>query len=146
MLLKEATGNILEGLYTFSNNVFWFVLPRKLHTPYTLTPSQGYRLNEGETTLHRNVAPLQLSSYSEWSLLLRFYWPSRRSWERTKEWWAPSVRPGFLTFIWKSNHSVNFKFDVCICWVSVQNGFAFGDASTIFAPYCDQTRQIWGNW
>ena len=36
------------------------------------------------------------------------------------------VRLGFLTIIGKSNHSINFKFCVYICWVSVQNLFAFG--------------------
>ena len=38
----------------------------------------------------------------------------------------PSVHPGFLTIIWKSNHSINFKFIACICWVSVQNWLTFG--------------------
>ena len=37
-----------------------------------------------------------------------------------------SVRLGFPTIIWKGNHSFDFKFGVCIWWVSVQNWFTFG--------------------
>ena len=47
---------------------------------------------------------------------------------RGREWSVslrPSVRLGFPTIIWKSNHSILFKFGVGICWVSVQNWFAF---------------------
>ena len=36
-----------------------------------------------------------------------------------------SVRPGFPTITLKSNLSINFKFGVHICWVGVQNWFAF---------------------
>ena len=36
------------------------------------------------------------------------------------------VRQMFLTIIRKSNHSVNFKFGVCICCMGVHNWFAFG--------------------
>ena len=39
------------------------------------------------------------------------------------------VRLGFLTIIWKNNHSIHFKFGVGICWVSVQNYFSFGGLS-----------------
>ena len=38
----------------------------------------------------------------------------------------PCVHPGFTTIIWKSNHSINFKSGVGICWASVQNWFALG--------------------
>ena len=38
----------------------------------------------------------------------------------------PSIYPGFLIIIWKSNHSIDFKFGVGICWMSVQNWFSFG--------------------
>ena len=45
-----------------------------------------------------------------------------------------SVRLGFPSIIWKSNHLINFKFSVCICWVSVQNWFSFGSHWPNFGP------------
>ena len=36
-----------------------------------------------------------------------------------------SVCPWFPTIIWKNNHSIHFKFGLGICWVSVQNWFAW---------------------
>ena len=45
-----------------------------------------------------------------------------------------SVHPRFLTIIWKSNHSIIFKFGVRICWVSIQNRFAFGRRWPNFSP------------
>ena len=45
-----------------------------------------------------------------------------------------SIHLGFLTIIWKSNHSINFKYGVCIYLVSVQNWFAFGPCWPNFVP------------
>ena len=49
-----------------------------------------------------------------------------------------SVPPGFPTIIWKSHHSIHFKFNVGICWASVQNWFAFGMTLTQFWPSSGQ--------
>ena len=46
----------------------------------------------------------------------------------------PSVRRGFPNIIWKNNHSINFKFSVSICWLSVQNQIAFGRRWTNVTP------------
>ena len=45
-----------------------------------------------------------------------------------------SVRPGFPTRIWKSNHSIYFKFGVCIFGAGVQNWLAFGPRWPNFDP------------
>ena len=45
----------------------------------------------------------------------------------------PSVHLGFPPIIWKSNHSINFKFGVGISWVSVQNWFVLADVGPILA-------------
>ena len=45
-----------------------------------------------------------------------------------------SIHLGFPTIIWKSNHSINFKFCLCICLVSVQNWFTFGPRWPNFVP------------
>ena len=69
----------------------------------------------------------------------------RRSQERTEEWWASvrasihpfvraPVRPEFPTIIWKSNHSIQFKFSWGICGVGVKNWVAFGRRWTNFGP------------
>ena len=52
----------------------------------------------------------------------------------------PSVRPGFPTIIWKSNYSINFEFGLCICWVSVQKWFAFGQRWPNFGPLVAEKR------
>ena len=49
-----------------------------------------------------------------------------------------SVPPGFPTIIWKSHHSIHFKFNVGICWASVQNWFAFGMTLAQFWPSSGQ--------
>ena len=70
-----------------------------------------------------------------------------RSREGTWEWWLsfrtlvrPCVRQRFPTIIWKSNHSINFKFGVSICWISVQNWFAFGRHWPNFGPVVARKR------
>ena len=50
----------------------------------------------------------------------------------------PFVRPGFPTIIWNRNHSINFKFGACNCYVSVQNSFAFGQRLPNFDPLVAQ--------
>ena len=45
-----------------------------------------------------------------------------------------SIRPVFATIIWKANDSINFKFYVCVCWVSFQVWFAFGWHWSNFGP------------
>ena len=55
----------------------------------------------------------------------------------------PSVRPGFSTITWKSYHAINFKFGVCIWYVSVQNWFAFGRRWPNFGPLVAKNYFKW---
>ena len=54
-----------------------------------------------------------------------------------------SVRPEFPTIIWKSNHSIDFKFGVCIYWVNVQNWFAFRPRWPNFGPLVAKNNWKW---
>ena len=40
----------------------------------------------------------------------------------------------FLTVIWKSIHTIQFKLGICTCCVSVHNWFAFGPCWSNFCP------------
>ena len=51
-----------------------------------------------------------------------------------------SVLPGFPIIIWNSNNSINFWFGLCICWVSVQNWFAFWAMLAQFWPSSVQNK------
>ena len=55
-----------------------------------------------------------------------------------------SVHPfGVSDHYLESDHSINFKFDLCICWQSVQNWFTFGWSWLNFGPLV--TKKMTGN-
>ena len=55
----------------------------------------------------------------------------------------PSIRPGFLTIIWKSNLSINFKFDYAFVWWVLRIDLLLGHVGPILTLWWPKNDWQW---